>query len=208
MKHDLLPCRFVVLYTTPLLGALMFLPTQSARAESGIASAPTGALTKSARLDFSITVERFLYLRVGAGTAAANNPNVDMVNFAVTGANNGSGSAVAGSTKITAQIRGTGGSVSFTNTTPGSMSNGTHNVSYSSVSATAAPLPNSATVLNHPGFVNGASSASTSLVAVNNVVDAGATWTFSYANTAPLGAGTFGATLINNGRVIYTAVMP
>lgn len=178
----------------------------ASHAESNYQTGLTGTLTATARLDFSVTVERFLFLRVGTGTAQANNTAVDLVNFAVTGANNGSGTAVAGSQTVAAQVKGNGGNVSFSNTTPGALSNGTQSISYATISASAVALAGSGTVLAHPTFVNGASSTVANLAATGNVVDAGATWTFNYSNAALVAAGTYGATAANNGRVTYTAV--
>jgi hypothetical protein len=167
-----------------------------------------GPITARARLLFGVNVEEFLYLRVGTGTAMANNTTVDSVGFAVTSANNGSGTAVAAASTVTAQVRGNGGNISFSNSTPGSLSNGAQSVSYATISATAAALAGSPTLLNHPAFVNGASSAASSLVAVGRVVHAGATWTFRYANATVLNSGVYGATVARNARVTYTAVMP
>jgi hypothetical protein len=189
--------------------AAVLMAPMAAHAESNYVTGATGTLTANAKLDFSITVDRFLFLKVGTGTNMANNTAVDLVNFPVTGANNGNGTAVAGSATVAAQVRGNGGNISFSNTTPASLSNGgTQSISYNTISATAAALAGSPTLLAHPSFVNGASSAVASLTATGNVVDAGATWTFNYSNAAVVGAGTYGATVANNGRVTYTAVMP
>jgi hypothetical protein len=35
-----------------------------------------------------------------------------------------------------------------------------------------------------------------------------AKWTFSYANAVTVPAGTYGATVANNGQITYTATMP
>ncbi len=187
---------------------MVLLAPMAAHAESNYVTGATGTLTANARLDFSITVERFLFLKVGTGTNMANNTAIDLINFPVTGANNGTGTAVAGSATVAAQVRGNGGNISFSNTTPSSLLNGTQTISYNTITAAAAALAGSPTLLAHPAFVNGASSAVSSLTATGNVVDAGATWTFSYSNAAVVGAGTYGATAANNGRVTYTAVMP
>jgi hypothetical protein len=190
------------------IGLMLAALPLAGHAESNYVTGASGTLTATARLDFSVTIERFLFLRVGSGATLANNSTVDVVNFPVTGAANGNATAVPGSATAAAQVRGNGGTISFSNTTPGSLSNGLQTVSYASISATAAALAGSPTLLNHPGFVNGAPSAVASLPATAGVVDAGATWSFKYANTAVLAAGTYGATLANNGRVTYTAVMP
>ncbi len=179
-----------------------------ARAESVYLTAPSGAVTVKAGLMFSVNVERFLYLRVGTATAMSNNTTVDLVNFPVPSGTNGNGIAVPASSPVVAQVRGNGGNISFLNFTPGSLSNGAQSVSYAALSATAAALAGSPTVLAHPAFVNGGISAITTLPAVANVVDAGATWTFKYANTAVVNSGVYGATVARNARVTYIVAMP
>ncbi len=181
---------------------------QRAKAESAYITAPTGAVTANARLMFSVNVERFLYLRVGTATPMNNNTQVDLVNFPVPSGTNGNGVAVSGGIPVVAQVRGNGGNIAFLNFTPGSLSNGTQSVSYATLTATAAALSGSPSVLNHPAFVNGGISAITTLAAVANVVDAGATWTFKYANAAVLNAGVYGATVARNARVTYIVAMP
>ncbi len=182
--------------------------TQQAWAESTYVTAPTGAVTANARLIFSVNVERFLYLRVGTATAMANNTTVNMVNFPVPLLSSGNGVPVAGSIPVVAQVRGNGGNIAFLNFTPGSLTNGVQSVPYTSITATAATLAGSPTVLNHPAFVNGGISTISTLPAVANVVDAGATWTFRYANTALLNSGVYGATVARNARVTYIAIIP
>jgi hypothetical protein len=179
-----------------------------ALAESTFVAAPTGAVTANARLIFALNVERFLYLRVGTATAMANNTTVNVVNFPVPLLNSGNGVPVAGSIPVVAQVRGNGGNIAFLNFTPGSLTNGLQSVPYTSITATAAALAGSPTVLSHPAFVNGGISAIATLPAVANVVDAGATWTFKYANTTLLNSGVYGATVANNARVTYIAVIP
>jgi hypothetical protein len=181
---------------------------QHAWAESKYITAPTGAVTANARLLFSLNVERFLYLRVGTATAMANNTTVNLVNFPVPLSSSGNGVPVAGSIPVVAQVRGNGGNIAFLNFTPGSLTNGLQSVPYTSITATAAALTGSPTVLNHPAFVNGGISAIATLPAVANVVDAGATWIFKYANTTLLNSGVYGATVANNARVTYIAIIP
>lgn len=188
-----------------LAGAL--LAPLSSQAESNFQSG-LGTLTATSRLDFSITIERFLYLRVGTGTLQANNSTIDLVNFAVSGAQVGTGNAVAGSSTVTAQVRGNGGAVTFGNTTPGALSNGAQTIAYTTITAASALLAGSATNLVHPPFVAAGNSATSNLAATNNVVNAGSTWTFSYSNAALMAAGTYGGTVARNARVTYTAAMP
>jgi hypothetical protein len=202
------PSRRCAANAAALALGTVFLGLQQARAESTYITAPSGAVTANARLTFSVNVERFLYLRVGTATAMANNTTVDPVNFVVPFGSNGTGTPIAGSTPVVAQVRGNGGNIVFLNFTPGSMSNGTQTVSYATVSATAAALAGSPTVLNHPAFVNGGISAVATLASVANVVDAGATWSFKYANAAVLNSGVYGATVARNARVTYIAVIP
>ncbi|MCZ7153656.1 hypothetical protein, partial [Salmonella enterica] len=83
-------------------------------------------------LDFQITVPRVLYLRVGAGTAMANNTAVNLIDFNVPAAQVGNGTAIAatapsgdlGNGTVTARLIGNGGAINFSSTTTGALSNG------------------------------------------------------------------------------------
>lgn len=185
-----------------LVAALSALAPVAAMAESNFVSAAGGALSATARLDFRITIPRVLFLQVGTGTAGANNATIDLVDFTVTTANLGTGTAVAGSTGVTARLISNGGNVTLQSATGGALSNGTDTISFAAISTTATALT-SATPLAHPGLADTGTSTTT-ITATNGVVVRDATWSFSYANTSTVASGTYGGTT-TNGRVTYTA---
>ncbi len=193
-----------VLATTPML----------AQAESTFVN---GAGNATANLDFQVVVPRILFLRVGTGTNFATNPAIDLISFNVPGASLGNGTPVAataasgdqGNGAVTARVLGNGGSVTLTSATLGALSNGAGNsISFGQINTAVtalagvpgAPMP-------HPTLVD-TGTGSTPLVATLGIVNRGATWTYSYANSNVVAAGTYGGAGVNNGRVIYTAANP
>ncbi|GAA5006673.1 hypothetical protein FNZ56_04950 [Pseudoluteimonas lycopersici] len=202
------------LLTKSLIAAavLAAMPT-IASAESNFQTG-TGSLTATARLDFQITIPKFLYLRVGTGTNLANNTTVDLINFAVPATGVGGGTGVVTTTggdltggKVTARVMGNGGNVTLSSTTAGALNDGgTNTISYSQISTTAAVLT-SGTALAAPALADGATT-NTTVTATNGVVNRDAQWTYAYANSAVVAAGTYGGVNVNNGRVTYTAVTP
>lgn len=198
----------------------------TARAESNFQTG-AGALTATARLNFSIVIPRFLFLQVGTGTTFANNAAIDTILFDMTGsaASIGNGTAQAGTGgtpgpgAVNARVVGNSfaAAANLTATTTGAMSNGAGaTISWSEISV-AAPTaitvtPAAASVLSHPGtlaapFADGASTT-VSLTPVTRVINQAALWTFSYKNTNVPPSGTYGATVANNGQVTYSIAMP
>lgn len=186
----------------------------AANAESNFQTG-AGALSATANLDFTITIPKVLFLQVGTGTLFANNTAVNLITFNVPAANVGNGTAVAatagsgdlGNGTVTAMVRGNAGNVTLGATTLGAINNGTgDSIAWSQVTTTPASL-STATVLSAPTLANGASSNVT-LTAVNRIVNQDARWTYAYANSAVVAAGTYGGININNGRVLYTASLP
>jgi hypothetical protein len=172
----------------------------AANAESNFATG-TGPLSATARVDFQINIPKFVSLRVGAAGATIN-----LVTFTVPGAAVGNSVAVAGtggdlgSGAVTATVLGNGGTVTLGASTPGPLSNGAGGtINWSEVTTTS-----SNGALPAPVLANGAS-APVTLAAVAGVVGQVATWTYSYANTQTVEAGTYGGVNVNNGRVTYTA---
>ncbi|MFT3898362.1 MAG: hypothetical protein QM719_11835 [Thermomonas sp.] len=172
----------------------------------------TGGLTATARVDFRITIPKFLYLRVGTGTDFANNTAVNLIDFTVPAANVGNGTPVAatagsgdlGNGVVTARLMGNGGNVTLSSTTAGALNDGgTNTISYSQISTTAAVLT-SATALAAPALADGATT-NTTVTATSGVVNRDARWTYSYLNTVTPAAGVYGGVNVNNGRVTYTA---
>lgn len=193
-----------VLATTPML----------AQAESTFVS---GAGNATANLDFQVVVPRILFLRVGTGTNFATNPAIDLITFNVPGASLGNGTPVAataasgdlGNGAVTARVLGNGGSVTLTSATLGALSNGAGgSISFGQINTavtTLAGVPGAA--MPHPTLVD-TGTGSVPLAATAGVVNRGATWTYSYANSSVVAAGSYGGAGVNNGRVTYTAANP
>jgi hypothetical protein len=174
-----------------------------ANAESSFQTG-AGALNANARVDFQITIPRFLSLRVGTAGAP-----IDLVSFTVPAANVGNATPVAGTGgdlgagSVTASVLGNAGNVTLQATTGGPIGNGSAGTINWSEITTASSNPS----LPAPVLANGAS-AGVAVAAANGVVNQTATWTYSFANTAVLEAGTYGGVNTNNSRVTYTASLP
>lgn len=190
--HKLGPAALVALLAAPL----------SANAESSFATGG-GALNANARVDFAITIPRFVSLRVGTAGAP-----IDLISFAVPAAAVGNGTPVAGTGgdlgagAVTATVLGNGGTVTLAATTGGPIGNGTSTINWSEITTTS-----SNPSLPAPVLANGAS-APVALAATAGVVSQTATWTYGYANSAVIESGTYGGVNVNNSRVTYTASLP
>jgi hypothetical protein len=174
-----------------------------ANAESNFQTG-AGALNANARVDFQITIPRFLSLRVGTAGAP-----VDLVSFTVPAANVGNATPIAGTGgdlgagAVTASVLGNGGNVTLQATTAGPIGNGSAGAINWSQITTASSNPS----LPAPVLANGAS-AGVAVAAASGVVNQTATWTYSYANASVIEAGTYGGVNTNNSRVTYTASLP
>ncbi len=172
----------------------------AANAESTLATG-AGALSTNARVDFQITIPKFVSLRVGSAAAA-----ISLVTFAPTAAQMDAGGAIAGAGGdlgagiVTAIVRGNGGNVTLAASTLGALQSGTNTINWTEIT-TATSVP----ALTPPALANGASTSTTVTAGVNGVVNQSAAWTYSYANSAVVPAGTYGGVGVNNGRVTYTA---
>lgn len=182
-----------------VLAALLATPF-AANAESDFASG-AGAIQADARVDFQITIERFLSLRVGSPGAA-----IDLIQFTVPAADVGNGVDVAGTGgnvanngAVTVAVSGNGGDIFLTATTLGALNNGAlGTIDWSQVStAVAGAVP-------APTLQSGVTSPSVTVNSVNDLVNENATWTYTYLNDNVVPAGTYGGAL-GNGRVTYTA---
>jgi hypothetical protein len=181
-----------------------------AHAESAVVT--TGNTT--ARLDFRVIIPRVLFLAVGsgaAGTALTANGVIDQVTFDYTtnsgAVGSGAAAAVITGNVVPVRVVGNNGVVALTATTTGALTNGvaTEVIPWSQisvVSSDAANLPSPAIPLT--GLGAGSNVAVSSGTKVTNRT---ANWTYSYANSTVLPAGTYG-TALNNGRILYTASMP
>jgi hypothetical protein len=196
------------------LACLSVLPT-AARAESKFVTGTASPLTASASLDFTITIPKFVYVRIGTGSNMASNTTVDGLVYTVPAANVGDGTAISGTGgdltggQVTARVIGNNGTIAFSSTTLGAMSNGAGDtISWSQMNVAVA-TNTSATALSHPTFADGSTTsinlAPTSGTKVTNL---DAKWTFTYKNQNIVAAGTYGGVNTNNGRVTYAVSMP
>ncbi|CAN7678969.1 hypothetical protein LJR084_005486 [Variovorax sp. LjRoot84] len=208
-----------------LVTALAAIAPLAAQAESNFVTG-SGAQSAAAKLDFKVVVPKVLFLQVGTGTNLANNATVDNVTFDVPAGAIGNGTAVAGTGGdlagggVTVRVLGNSGTVSLTNATTGQLSSGVAGnptVPWADIVVTAGALATTTTgytnaAIAHPPFNDaaggGASATATTLAASAGLVRREGSWTFAYANTATLPAGTYGDTVGNNGRVTYTATAP
>jgi hypothetical protein len=176
----------------------------SAHAESDINSVSAVVQNAVAKLDFRIVVPRIIFLSVGTTTNFADNTTVDRVDFNLAATDVGSTTAVAGALgtglgyPVPVRVLGNGGNVTLTaNGVSGGLTNGTQTVPWTQITGTSsnASLPN-------PAIGNGVAGTASTLTAVAGVVNQSANWSFSYANSNPVAAGTY------NGQVTYTAALP
>lgn len=208
-----------------LLTALAAITPLAAQAESNFVTG-SGALSANAKLDFIVTIPKVLFLQVGAGTSYANNATVNDITFAVPAGSVGNGTAVAGAGGdlagggVTVRVLGNSGTVTLNNSVTGPLSSGVAGdptVPWSDIVVTSGALASTTTgftnaAIAHPAFNTaaggGASAAPTTLAATGGLVRREGSWTFAYANTSTLPAGTYGNTVANNGTVTYTATAP
>jgi hypothetical protein len=199
---------------TLLAAAVLSATPMLAHAESQFVS---GTGNANARLDFQIVVPRILFLRVGTGTNFATSPTIDLISFNVPAATMGDGTPVAatpasgdlGNGAVTARVRTNGGTVTLTSATTGALSNGAGGtISYGQVNTAVTALAGApGAAMPHPTLAD-TGTGTVTLPATAGVVDRGATWTYSYANSNVVAPGTYGGVNVNNGRVTYTAATP
>ena len=186
-----------------------------------------GALTATAHVDFTITIPKFLFLRVGNGTGAINaagvftvgnapatNGAIDVITFAPTpaqvgtGAMAGTGGDLTGGVE-TAIVVANNGTVTLTSTTGGTLNDGAagDTISWSQIQ-TAATHNNTVVTLPAPTLLDSGNGSVTITPASGKVVAEDAKWTYTYLNATVPPAGTYGGAGVNNGRVTYTASLP
>lgn len=206
---------------TAALGLLIASPLLS-HAESNYVTG-AGATSATAKLDFQIVIPKVLYLRIGTGTDNAINATVDMLTFTVPPANVGNGTAVAGTGgdltagAVTVRAYGNGGNpITLNSTTAGPLLSGTDSIPWSEITVTPAALGATTAgftnaAITHPAFntggAGGAGTATTLTAGAAKVARVEGKWTFAYANTAFVPAGTYGAPAAS-GRVTYTITQP
>ncbi len=187
-----------------------------AHAESATVTG-AGALNTAARLDFSITIPKVLFLRVGTGGlyGAASVGTINLIDFQVPVANIGDGSSIAatvasgdlGTGAVTALLRSNAGVVTLLAATTGALTNATTDtIPWSEISITNSALVTPAFANTFPHLASlplTGSSANFAPAPVAKITNVGSTWTFAYKNTNTVPFGTYGPTA--NGRVTYTA---
>lgn len=190
-----------------------------AHAESNVVNgAATAAPGAQAHVDFQITIPKYLYLRVGTGSAypatLANNAAVDLVQFAPAAGSVGNSVAVAGTGGDltggveTAAVVSNSGNVTLGASSVGALSDGAGDtIAFSEIKTAVATLT-STTALPAPVLANGASATILLTAPASKIILQDAKWTYTYANTTNPPAGTYGGANVNNGRVTYTATMP
>jgi hypothetical protein len=201
----------------------------ASQAESNfVTNTGSSATSASAKLNFKIVVPKVLFLQVGTGSSMATLGTMNTVEFNVPGASIGSAPAVSvagtggdlANGGVTVRVLGNSGDVSLTNATTGRLSNGVSGdptVPWTDITVTPGTLGSTTTGytnanIAHPPFNNGAtggtSATATTLTASGGLVRREGSWTFAYANTSVMPAGTYGETEANKGRVTYTATAP
>ena len=199
-------------------GALM-LPLMTfaeSNVQTGAATASPGA---TAHVDFTIVIPKVLYLRVGAGSAyltgALTSVNtIDLITFSPAPGTVGNGTAVAGTGGDltggveTAAIVSNSGTVTLNATAGGALSDGNGDTIPFTEITTAATTLTSGTALPAPVLTNGTSSNVVLTAPATKLIVQDAKWTYKFANSANVPAGTYGGVNVNNGRVVYTATMP
>ena len=203
-----------------LLGAILAVAGAAAlpsvaHAESKFVTGTSSPLTASANLDFTITIPKFVYVRIGTGSSMANHTTIDNLTYTVPAANVGDGSSITGTGgdltagQVTARVIGNNGTIAFSSQTAGALSNGAGDTISWSQMDVAVATNTSATALSHPSLADGSTTsinlAPTSGTKVTNL---DAKWTFTYKNQNVVAAGTYGGVNTNNGRVIYAVSMP
>ena len=179
-----------------------------ASAESNFTTGVASPLTATAKIDFTIIIPKFISLRVGTAGVLS----IDSIVFTVPAANVGVGGAISGvggdltGGVVTAKVTGNNGQVTLTSTATGALSNGTDMIPFTEITTATAVLT-SATALPAPVLTNG-TSAGVNAALTGKITNQDARWTYSYANSAVVAAGTYGGVGVNNGRVTYTASMP
>lgn len=176
--------------------AAVVLPA-TARAESRVTTGG-GSISAQARVDFSITIPRFIFLQVGTGTLLTNVGTIDQISFAPAVNVVGTGTPITGtggnlgSGGVTVRIIGNAGNVTLGASGPTNLTSGSNTIPWTQVSTA---ITGGAT---HP-TINGSNA---NFGASNGVVNVNGTWVYSYLNSVTPAAGTF------TGQVQYTATTP
>ena len=173
----------------------------TAGAETGTATG-NGALSASARLNFQITIPKFIIFRVG--TAGAGNIDTVLFDPAATDVANATAGfgATGGTGDLAVSIISNGGSVTLQATNNGAgnglSDGGTNYISYAQINTA-----NSAGSITPPTLSDAGSNTVTVTPTTGVVTIRNDTWTYTYDNPAtPPAPGTY------TGQVTYTASVP
>jgi len=192
------------------------------QAESTFNNGGGSPATATARVDFQITIPKFVFLRVGNGTGTvaggwATQALIDQITWAPTAAQvgtntlaapmAGTGGDLGGGTE-TAVVVANNGNVSLSSTTLGALNDGAagDTITYAKI-VTTASKNTTATILAAPALADAATTTIT-LTAVGKIVQQDAKWAYGFANDFIPPAGTYGGVNANNSRVTYTASVP
>jgi hypothetical protein len=170
-----------------------------ALAASNFATGNSGTLTTSVNLNFSITIPRFILLRVGSAASVNTLTYAPTVNDLLnsSGVLPSGGDTGAGNTDVTVRVVGNGGS----NVTLTAVTSAPNLVSGGNAIPWTTLTPSSPTgAITAPPFNSG----STVLTPSGGVVNQSGSWRYTWANPANTvyAAGTY------TGTVTYTAAMP
>ncbi len=186
-----------------------------ASAESNFTTGAGTPITATAKVDFTIIIPKFVSLQVGVAGAG----NINLITFDMTAAAASIGNAVAqsatvgsgdlGNGIVTAKVTGNNGQVtlSVAAAAGGLVTAAGDTIPFSEITTTTAVLT-SATALPAPVLTNGASAGVLAALTGTKITNQDAKWTYKYANSAVVAAGTYGGVNVQGGRVTYTASMP
>jgi len=196
------PCKHALMAAA--LSFSLALP-QLVHAESTTATS-AGTVTTDARVDFRIIIPGVLRFRVGAAGGG-----IDLIDFAPTAANLGTGTDIVatagsgdqGNGDVTVEVLSNSGQITITHDSNGAvLADGTGNtIPYTEI------LTASSDVANLDAPVLGTASSTTPTL-TGNLTDESATWTYTYDNTLAYNSGIYGGVNTNGGRVTYTASSP
>lgn len=184
-------------YIRSTLAGLLLFAVSAAHAGSSFTSG-NGTLTTSVNLQFSITIPRFVFLRVGAAASTntlAYSPTVTQI-INSTGVLPSGGDTGSGNSDVTVQVVSTAGNVRLTAATSNAnLVSGSNTIPWTTLTATS---PTGS--ITAPPFNSG----NTTLTAVGGVVNQSGSWRYTWTNptNTVYASGTY------TGTVTYTATSP
>ena len=195
------PCKLLTL-AAALSFTIVFPQLVSAESDTQTGASPSA----NARVDFRIIIPGVLRFRVGSAGGG-----IDLIDFAPTAADFGTGTDVAatagsgdlGNGAVTVDVLSNTGQITITHDTDGAvLSDGVGNtIPYTEI------LTASSDAANLGAPVLGTAS-STQPTLTGNLTNQSAIWTYTYDNTVAYNSGIYGGVNANGGRVTYTASAP